>query len=731
MRAAPMPIDEDARLARLAEYQLGDQSDDPTFDHLVQLTSRLFGVPVAFVSFMERERQVFYCKIGFDLAETDRRYSFCAHTISRDALFFVLDAALDPRFHDNPQVTDWPFVRFYAGVPLRSPSGHAFGTLCILDHRPRNQFSERDAQNLTDLGKIATDLFEKRRLNLAREASQSRFQGIAASSPDGIICCDQEGHITVWNEAATQLFGYASSEAIGQSVDIIVSRRAAGAHNMGMMRVVDGGAPRLIGKTIELPARHKDGTEFPIELSLSMWCEDGRTAFGSIVRDIRERRANEEQLFSLAHHDPLTALPNRMVLSNRISEATQGGQAASILVIDLDGFKEVNDALGHSAGDQLLQMTAKRLLDCVRPTDTVARIGGDEFAVVLVATPDLTMASRIAALILTTIAVPFAIDDEVINLGASIGIALGSTDNEAAEDLLSRADLALYRAKGDGRNCFRQFTPDLKQTALNKRESREDLHRATENGEFVIFYQPQVHLSDGTLIGAEALLRWQHPKHGLLSPATFISNLENSRYAAEVGAWVMSQACLQAAEWRRYAPDFRIGVNLFGVQSRSSALAKRVLDALSAAHLPTSALELEITENIILVHDKAQIAMFSALRKAGVGIAFDDYGTGYASLSQLKAFPLTRLKIDQSFVRGMCDSREDAAIIRAVIDLSTSFGLAIIAEGVETEEQRRRLLDKGCSEAQGYLFSRPIPAADFTALYGLSDDMTLPDKKSA
>lgn len=720
MRLPPILVAEDARIAALAEYDVVDSAPAPAFAQIVALAARLFQVPTAFVSLLDRDRQVFHAKVGLSLCETDREVAFCSHTVAQTDVLVILDATLDPRFHDNPLVTGPPHIRFYAGIPLQAPSGHAVGTLCLADTRPRNSFSDADRQILRQLANLTLDRLELRRLEVAQRASQSRFVQIASTSPDGIVCADATGHITFWNAAAERIFGYSAAEALGHAIDLIVPERMRGGHGGGLHRVAGGGKPRLLGKTVELPARHKDSTEFPIELSLSRWEEQGRAAFGAIVRDIRERRANEDRLFRLAHLDPLTELPNRAVLCERLTEIVTAGRAVSVLMFDLDGFKEINDSHGHATGDAALKAMAARLLACVRPIDTVSRLGGDEFVVLMPDIGDPLRAAEVADTIIAAVAEPFEHEGQTLRLGTSVGIAMAPAHGDSADDLLSCADLALYQAKGDGRHCHRLFTPVLRQQAQRVRSCRDELGRAVERGEFVLFYQPQVRLSDGSLVGAEALIRWQHPDRGLLAPAAFLDVLDTSCYAAPVGNWVLRTACTQAAAWREAgAPEFRIGVNLCSAQVQRGDLAETVRATLLDTGFPAAGLELEITENIVLRHDAEMVAALRSLREAGVGIAFDDYGTGYASLSLLKRFPLTRLKIDRSFVTGMLTSHQDVTIVRAILQLGHGFKLEVIAEGIETEAEHARLRAKGCQEGQGYLFGKPMPADVFANRFGL------------
>ena len=712
------PVNEEARLRALHEYDPATPLDDASYAPILEMARELFNVPTAFISFVGRDRQVFAARRGLTLCETARDISFCAHAIAGADMLVVLDATLDPRFADNPLVTGAPFIRFYAGLPLLTPSGHAIGTLCLADARPHRDFAPRQRQRLRRLADMALDRLELRRLQVAGDASRVRFENITATSSNGIICADGEGRITFWNAAAERLFGHAAAEALGRSLDLIAPARLRHGYLDVLQRVATEGTPRGPGRLVELTAQHADGREFPVELSLSTWRDASGTNFGAILRDMTEHRTGEEKLLRLAHHDPLTDLPNRLVLRRRIEQLAGGTAGAALLVIDLDAFKAVNDDHGHLTGDLVLQQVAQRLLACVRAADTVARLGGDEFAALLGGVDDQGQAGTIADSMIRALTRPIVADGETISIGASVGIALYPGDGSGTDELMSNADLALYQAKGDGRHCHRVFTPALRSSVDRARAYDNELRRACDQGEFEVFYQPQVRLSDNALVGAEALLRWRHPRDGLLLPAAFMAGLENRPISVEVGQWVLRTACRQATAWRAQgAGEFRIGVNLFGSQLRSGDLVGSVREALALSGLPPTALELEVTENILLRADDSMLGPLRELRADGVQIAFDDYGTGYTSLSMLKRFPITRLKIDKSFVQGMADHPEDAAIVRAILYLARNLGFSAIAEGIETADHAERLRTKGCSEVQGYLFGRPMPAAEFATCY--------------
>ena len=723
MKGAPHLFNEDARLAAVAEYDLERADARVDLDEIVELTARLFDVPIVLISVMARQQQFVKSRTGLDVCEIDRRESFCAHALGHDEIMVVPDATLDIRFATNNFVTGAPGIRFYAGVPLRSPSGQAIGTLCIVDTAPRRGLTDRDQANLRSLANLVLDKLEQRRLAVAGAVSQSRFENIASTSPDGIICADNAGLITFWNAAAETLFGYSVDEAVGASIDIIVPQRMRGGHGGGLARVAAGGPPRLVGTTIDLDASREDGSEFPIELSLSMWRENGQASFGAIIRDLSERRANEERLFALAHLDPLTGLANRSVLSRRIMECVATADHAAVLMIDIDGFKDVNDTLGHSAGDAVLREISRRISDCARPVDTVSRLGGDEFAVVMPRAPDRTAIGEEADCLLRTLVEPIVVDGRTLHVSGSIGIALYPEDGAHAEDLLSAADLALYQAKSEGRNCRRFFAPHLREAAMRRRAFDAEIRTALVQDQFQLVYQPQVLIIDGTIVGVEALLRWHHPTLGLMTPDRFLASVDIGPQAADLGDWVLAQACRDAAYLRRYQPDLRIGINLFGAQFRNGRLADMVRRRLDENALPASAIELEITENIILRHDETMLEPLRELREMGVGVAFDDFGTGFASLSFLKRFPLSRIKIDRSFVSDICNDPRDAAIVNATVYIADALNLDVVAEGVETAEQSAFLRACGCTIAQGYLFGRPMPLADLVdRLVAESDD---------
>ncbi|MCD9008083.1 EAL domain-containing protein [Luteimonas sp. XNQY3] len=708
------PDNESLRLAVLREYAAFEKHTEPEFDRLVNLAARLFDVPVVLISLVERDRQVFKAQVGLALCETAREVSFCAHAILSDDVMVVPNALEDPRFASNPLVLGPPFIHFYAGKPLVTPDGLRLGTVCVIDTRPRADFDAQARSHLSDIAALVMERMELARLERVRSVSQARFENIAATSPDAIVCMTDRGEVTFWNTAAEHLFGHSTREMLGHSICRIVPKSWRSDFYAMLEGLRAGQALTLGGTTLVKTCLRRDGSEFPAELSLSSWREGNARSVGVIVRDVTERRRNEARLYRLASIDALTELPNRAALRACMDEQIAAGNAVTVLMLDMDGFKEVNDALGHSAGDTVLREVARRLRSDHGNALKVGRLGGDEF-LVLLAGDAPAAAERVARALVRSLGLPYDLPGHAFDIGASIGVAMWPTHGQRAEDVLGAADLALYRAKAEGKGRHVVFEPAFRDVAVARRRFEQELRHAFETGEFEVFYQPQVCAGDGRICGAEALLRWRHPDRGLLTPASFIDVLGRKAIAGAVGEWVMRTACLQARVWRDRVPGFRMGVNLFEAQVRFGHLPSTVTRILGETGLPADALELELLETTMMRNDESTLDMLRELRALGVGLAFDDYGTGFASLSMLKRFPVSRLKIDRSFVRDVGDP-EDAAIIKAVIYLAQSFNIEVIAEGVETQAQLAFLKENGCRQAQGYLFSPAVDADAFTAL---------------
>jgi len=718
MSKYPVRPDDEARIQVLDAFALMDSPAEQEYDHIVKMASRIFDVPIALISLVHKDRQFFKARVGLDVCETDRDVSFCTFAIIQHDVFVVLDALQDERFSKNALVVGHPNIRFYAGAPLITKAGYPLGSLCLIDNKPRASFSDRDQQVLQDLAVMVLERMELRRLERGGVESRLRFANITSTSPDAIICANANNQITSWNSSAEAIFGYRAEEAIGQSLNIIMPEGMRAQHNAGLARVASGGPTRIIGSSTNLMAMRRDGSEVPIELSLSQWVDAGEPQFGAIIRDITHRLEAVKQLRRAAEYDHLTGLSNRSSLKSRIQEACEAQLTATILLIDLDGFKDVNDTLGHSAGDSVLQVIANRLRDRVPAEHMVARLGGDEFVVFITGAADPDKAVALGLALIAAVEEPIVFEDAPIHIGASVGVTMRAGSDGNGDQMLANADLALYQAKADGRQLIRIFTPELRQTASKKGALTSSLRQAWEKQEFEMYYQPQVRLKDGSISGAEALIRWNHPDHGVMSPAAFLSVLEGGLLAVPVGEWILRTACEQAAQWRRQGhAQFRMGVNLFAAQFRTRDFAEVVESVLTDFSLPANALELEITENTILRNEQRIMQPLRHLRALGVGVAFDDFGTGFASLSLLKDYPVSRLKIDRSFVSGIERSKKSEVIVEAVARLAAGLELEVTAEGIETREQEHLMRHYACHEGQGYLYGRPMTAGEFAERY--------------
>ncbi len=443
---------------------------------------------------------------------------------------------------------------------------------------------------------------------------------------------------------------------------------------------------------------------------------------GALVDDFNQlivwRKVAEHQMEYLAHHDTLTGLPNRALVQDRFEQARAYADRAAykvaLLFLDLDSFKTINDSLGHTVGDALLRQIAMRLAECVRDSDTISRQGGDEFLIVLPALQSPDDTAPVLAKLLERLRQPVLVEGHELSTSVSIGIAIYPDDGADFDTLLKKSDTAMYRAKDAGRNTYRYFDEQMNVEAVEHLALRNDLRRALERGEFVLHYQPQIDLASGQVVGTEALIRWNHPDRGLVPPGRFIPVAEESGLIIPLSEWVMGEACRQAMRWRQAGlPDLLMAVNLSAVQFRRGDVEQTVVNALEASGLNPQHLELELTESTLIHETESVLATVQRLKQQGVRFSIDDFGTGYSSLSYLKRFAIDKLKIDQSFIRDLAVDSDDAAIVRAIIQMAHSLGLKTLAEGVETADMLARLRVFGCDEVQGYHFARPMPAAQF------------------
>ncbi len=555
-------------------------------------------------------------------------------------------------------------------------------------------------------------------------AETERAQVTLNSIGDAVLSTDIHGNVTYLNLVAEQMTGWSRSEAADRPLDEI-------------FRIIDGStrqpAPNPMqraidtNKTVELTANciliRRDGSEIGIEDSAAPIHNWRGEVTGAVIvfHDVTQSRAMQLEVSHLAQHDILTNLPNRSLLEDRLSQAIttsrrKGGQTA-VLYIDLDGFKHINDSFDHGTGDKLLQSVARRLLACVRTSDTVSRQGGDEFVVLLSEIGHARDAEIKAAKILAALTVPYQVAQRTLQVTASIGLATYPEDGEDAKMLITNADLAMYQAKEKGCNNYKCFEKELNVKALARQSVEDSLRNALKLHEFLVHYQPKIDIISNQITGVEALIRWWHPQRGLLGPLEFISIAEDCGLMVPIGQWVLRESCRQAREWQDVGlPPVSMAVNVSSVEFRNEGFLGGVRAILAETRLAPRYLELELTESVLMQHVQFTVPMLVKLKNMGIHLAIDDFGTGYSSLSYLRQFPVDTLKVDQSFVHEINHDTDDATIIGAVISMGRGLKHRVIAEGVETSEQLAFLKSRGCDEAQGFYFSRPLPAVELAKL---------------
>jgi diguanylate cyclase (GGDEF)-like protein/PAS domain S-box-containing protein len=574
------------------------------------------------------------------------------------------------------------------------------------------------------------DITARQQAEAALKASQEKFAKAFHSSPDAITITERDsGRYIEINEGFSRLTGYRADEVLGRtSKEMNIWARPSERDQMLEELRRNGRVHHL-----EMIGQHRDGSQKVVEVSVEQIDLEGTACLLLTARDVSALKDAQAQIQHLAYHDPLTNLPNRALLTDRLTQQIallqRHKMRGALLFLDLDHFKHINDSLGHPLGDAVLKMVTARLEASVRLEDTVARLGGDEFVVLLTGLEgkrsEVTYQVRgIADKLRKLLAEPMLVEGHRLQVTPSIGIALIPDHGASPADLLKRADIALYRAKDSGRNAIQIFRSTMQEAASERLRLESDLRLALARDEFELHFQPQVDARNNRIVGAEALLRWQHPTLGPQSPGQFIQVLEESGLILDVGAWVLDEACNACeqllAEGLVNAKDFGLCVNISPRQFRQSDFVERVERALKRSQLPAQVLKLEVTEGIVIQNIEDTIGKMRRLKKLGASFAMDDFGTGYSSLTYLKRLPVDALKIDQSFVRDSTLDPNDAEIIRAIVAMARSLDLEMVAEGVERPEQLAFLEQQGCHLYQGYLFSKPVPLAEFRALLPLS-----------
>ena len=656
---------------------------------------------------------------GIELTHVESMQEAEQRLSDRGADIILLDLRL-PDAHGLPAV-----VRAHAaapGVPLVVLTGVNDESLALkaLNEGAQDYLIKGEVEHRGLLRSIRYAI-ERKAMEESLFVETERAQVTLNSIGDGVISTDIAGNITFLNPAACMMTGWSLQEAAGRPMAEVFRIRdttSGRATPDPMLRAVEQ------DRTVHLPGNcllvRRDGVEIPIDDAVSPIHNRQGRATGAVMvfRDVSMARAMSLEMSHSAEHDFLTGLPNRMLLNDRIHQAIslvpRHQKQVVVLFLDLDGFKHINDSLGHPIGDKLLQSVSRRLVHCVRNSDTVSRQGGDEFVVLLSEADQWEDAALIARRMLRAVAEPHSVDQHELHVTTSIGVSIYPDDGLDAETLIKNADTAMYQAKENGRQGYQFFKPAMNVRAVERQSIEESLRRALERQEFVLHYQPKINVMTGEIVGAEALIRWPHPTRGFISPSRFIPIAEDSGLIRPIGNWVLRGACNQARAWADAGlPVGTMAVNVSAIELRDENFLEGFYRILSETRMDPRCLELELTESVLMKHAESAASILQTLREQGVQVAIDDFGTGYSSLSYLRKFPIDALKIDQSFVSQVTSTADDRSIVTAVISMARSLNLRVVAEGVETLDQLEFLRAHDCQEAQGFYFSSPVAPQEF------------------
>lgn len=722
----PVPPNESLRLAALQSLQILDTTPSPAFDSLARLACDLLDMPIAAISLVDQHRQWFKAIAGLDCKETSREIAFCAHTICSAEPLIVHDATKDERFRGNVLVRENPKLRFYAGIPLQLVDGLGLGTLCAMDIKPRT-VTERDLAHLRDLREMALALLSNhsRSIQTSRQAQIITEQEQRLVKKDNLIeaACEL-GKLGAWErDLATGQLRWTKSMFSLHEMPVWTERNFA--EQIALY-------PEPERTRLTALIADADRAKRPFRFEGRMFTAKGKLKWVRLTseveldgdrlvrryglkQDITEEKVLLERVKHLANSDELTGLANRRALRRKLAELRRPRKSRIILLLlDLDGFKEINDTHGHVAGDACLRRIGRRLKAAMGPEVLVARTGGDEFALIWTGT-EATKPDHLVERVFKAVQEPVIWRGHGFHLTCSIGAARRQGGCcFVPDELLHEADLALYEAKRDGKSCWRLFRHELETATIERKAVLKSARAALSQDRFRLFFQPKVLLANGAHAGFEALLRLIAEDGSVLTPGSFSAALEDASLSRTMGDFVIEAAVQQACAWTRAGVGFgHIAINLSASQLMSRGFSQRFLDRLAAFELPSRAISVEVTEGVFLSSQADVVtANCRALKERNVSIAFDDFGTGYASLTHLRDFPVDTIKIDRSFVAGLNKGGCSLAIVNAIVGLGNNLGLDVVAEGVETQAQQEFLSAIGCRFAQGFLFGRPVSAED-------------------
>lgn len=683
---------------------------------LLRLASQLFEVPVVLISLCNNKSEGYTQHFVFGTDESCIEDLFLAPPFLQEDSTIILDTQNDTRFNDIQKFNILPPVRFYAAKNIVTATGEVIGTVYLIDWHPHSCFTDDNCAAFEHFVKMIVQNIDMINCEDILIVGSSKCGNITNASFEAFFCMNHEGEVIVWSRSSENLFGYTSESILNKNCKVIFPDHFNLIHD-ALLDIFNSSCQNInYHQSLKLKGLKNGGAEVMLHLTFSGECSKTSDLFCCFVREEPENCTNNEHLFRLASSDFITGLPNRRLWENRIAQVMSEGHPVALVLINIHSFKEINTAFGYAVGDKVLREIALRLLSAFPENIIISRLDGNEFLILLDNIGD-RLVQDITEQLINIFSVPFNCSGHSVEIIFNAGISLAPEHAINPDSLLSTAHLALHHAESVRNGHCELYTTKLYEATQARNALEKELKRAFENHEFELFYQPQFMTHNGMLSGAEALIRWNHPQHGLLTPASFIDVLAKKPSAPAIGEWILRTACEQAAVWRRKIPHFRIGVNLFECQFNSNNFLNVLKNILAESSLPGEALELEIVEKIYLRDDEETLRLLKDIREIGVGLAFDDYGTGYASLSLLKKLPVTRLKIDQSFINDVHIDFGNKAVVKAILSLAHSFGVGVIAEGVETTHQFNFLKKINCPEIQGYLTGKPVPSSEFEKNY--------------